>query len=168
MAEPTPQPPAGPLPARIDDYGAWPETEGELVAYIRRELARIGDVPDVAGGYNLCPELMMNIAVAAFNYASGVLGVTGWQASWAELGFIRTTRHLTGPFAILDGSDLLYPQYDLRAKFEGYMREWPAQLADLARALLAESHEHAHPDVVARWQELAALAPPDPEGQVPS
>lgn len=145
-----------PMPSRIDEYGAWPQTEEELLAYVRTELARIQQAGTGEDGYNLCPDLVTNVAVAAFNYAASVLGITGFQAGWAEMNFIRITRRLTGPFAILDGAQLLYPQYDLREKFEGYMREWPAQLADQARDLLSQS-EFAHPAVRAHWGKLAAL-----------
>lgn len=136
---------------KTDEYGAWPETVEELSQYIESLTAREHD-------YETSAQAMADAAVAAFNFIGHALGTTGFQAGWAELQFIKTTRHIEGPFAILDGENLLYPQYDLRADFERYMTEWPAQLAEKARELLTENENNPHVArrVRARWQELAA------------
>lgn len=87
-----------------------------------------------------------------------MLGVTGFQAGCADLDILKRTRHIKGPFILLDGRDLLYPQYDLRAKLEDFLRENQQWAADEARKELAASPS-AHPDVRAHWQHLAAQVP---------
>ena len=138
---------------KTDEYGAWPETVEDLAAYVSDLVNREHD-------YGTSAQAMADAAVAAFNYIGHALGTTGFQASWAELQFVKITRHIEAPFAILDGSNLLYPQYDLRADFEKYMAEWPAQMAETAKKLLTENdgNEYVAPRVRARWQELASKA----------
>jgi len=134
-----------------NDGGYWPNTKDELLEVIEEELNKEHD-------YNTSVDALVECALATFNYCAHVLGITGFQASYADMMFIKRTRHLKGPFAILDGEKLLYPQYDLRETFEKYMREWPAQLSKLAEEKLAENKDgYGHPDVIARWKEIAAL-----------
>lgn len=142
---------------KIDKYGAWPHTEEELLEAIRDQLKRMDSTSDIESGYNLAPEVTAEIALAAFNYAAHVLGITGFQASFADLTFLRRTRGLKGPLAILDGENLLYPQYDLREQFEKYMREWPEQLKERAQELLDKDDGFMHPRVKARMEEIAKL-----------
>lgn len=123
------------------------ETSVQLSAYI----AALADRPH---DYGTCVYAMSLAAVAAFNYISHKLGVTGFQASCADLDILRRTRHMEGPFMILKAEDLLYPQYDLREKVEEFIdknRDW---CAEEARKKLAEGGT-AHPNVRAHWESLA-------------
>ena len=128
----------------------WPKTIEELTAYITMLVDRPHD-------YGTCVYAMSMAAVAAFYYVSHKLGVTGFQASCADLDIIRRTRGMKGPFIILDAENLLYPQYDLRQKLEEWltssdMRKW---LNEEAKKKIAKS-SNVHPDVMARWKELAS------------
>jgi hypothetical protein len=135
----------------------WPKSKEELDAFLDELTSEQHD-------YNTSALAMAEAALAAFNYIGSTLGCTGFQASCADLAFISKTRHMDGPFALLDGSQLLYPQYDLAARVAEYLKEWPPQLAEKARELIAKDDLHAglkaHPDVRARWEELAGLEPP--------
>jgi len=103
--------------------------------------------------YGTCVYALSMASHAAFRYVAHKLGVTGFQASCADLDFIRRTRLLNGPFILLNGRDLLYPQYNLRdelEKFIGDSKEW---LSSEASKLIKEN-PNAHPDVIAHWKKL--------------
>jgi hypothetical protein len=138
----------------------WPHTEEEMLAEIREALAG-NEAWAGEDGYSRCPGAMARAALAAFRYVGHVLGVTGFQASCADLAFLRETRRIKGPFGIIEGENLLYPQYDLRATVDEWIAEWRPSLAKRAAELLASDGQSAHPDVVRRWAEIAALAPKD-------
>lgn len=131
------------------------DTPEELVAYITTLTDRPHD-------YGTSVYAMSMAATAAFNYVARKVGSSGFQASCADLDVLRRTRRIKGPFRITDYADLLYPQYLTEEQFpsirhlEAEHAQW---LADEARKLIAESPK-AHPDVTARWQYLAAQAPP--------
>lgn len=124
----------------------WPYTQGQLTEYIESLVQKTHD-------YGTCVYAMSMAAEAAFNYVAHRLGVTGFQASCADLDFIRRTRNMDGPFILLKAEDALYPQYDLPAKLEEAMQSWQPWLKEHAEKNLRKS-EHAHPDVVAHWKEL--------------
>ena len=128
----------------------WPLTEKQLHEYIDSLVDREHD-------YGTCCYAMSLAATAAFNYVAGKLGVTGFQASCADLDFLRRSRHIDGPFIILKGEDALYPQYDLPAKLQGALAEWKSWMKEQAEKKLAET-EHAHPNVIAHWKKLAKSA----------
>lgn len=128
----------------------WPRTPEEL-------LKTIKELVDLKHTYGTCVYALSLSAVAAFNYVAHALGVTGFQASMADLDIIKRTRHLKGGFILLKMEDLLYPQYDLRKKLEDFItsddtKKW---LKDEATKKLAESHAHANEAVVAHWRKLA-------------
>lgn len=129
----------------------WPHTEKELSAIIAAVTDRQHD-------YGTCVYAMSIAAEAAFNLVAHKLGVTGFQASCADMDIIRRTRRYKSGFAIIDYDDLLYPQY--RHKFDQFqwdnlIRENREHLQKLAKAALADN-SNAHPDVVAHWKRLAA------------
>lgn len=125
-----------------------PDTAKDLTAYIDGLVKRDHD-------YGTCVYAMSMAATAAFNYVAHKLGVTGFQASCADMDILRRTRSLEGPFMILDGQNALYPQYDL----EGKVREWlggddfKEWISEQAKKKLAES-DGASPSVVAHWRSL--------------
>lgn len=129
-----------------------PETAADLMEYIESLTERSHD-------YGTCCYAMSLAATAAFQHVAKKLGVTGFQASCADLDVLRRTRSLKGPFILLKAEDMLYPQYNLQQKLRDAMNDWGEWAADEAKKKLAEDSEHAHPDVVARWTMLAASAP---------
>lgn len=128
----------------------WPKSEEDLMSFISGLVNR----PHT---YGTCVYALSMAATAAFYYACHELGVTGFQAGMAELDFIRRTRGIKGPFAILNGEDMLYPQYDVNAMVQGYMEKWRPWAAEEARKKLAEAEDRAHPNVVRHWKELAGI-----------
>lgn len=124
----------------------WLKTPDELSAYIAALVSRPHD-------YGTCVYAMSMAAVAAFHYVASVLGVTGFQASCADLDIVRRTRSLKGPFMIIDANDLLYPQYDVREKLETFIKENKEWCATEARKHIAEN-PRAHPNVRAHWDSL--------------
>lgn len=124
-----------------------PKTSRQLSAYI-------DELVDRQHSYGTCVYAMSMAATAAFNYVASKLGVTGFQASCADLDVLRRTRRIEGPFMILFARDLLYPQYDLHAKVDEMADDARGWLSAEARKKLNESPD-AHPDVVAHWKRLA-------------
>lgn len=136
-----------------------PETVAELAAYITSLTDRPHD-------YGTCVYAMSLAATAAFNHVAHRLGVTGFQAGCADLDILRRTRSMEGPFILLKGEDMLYPQYDLHEKLRTAMAEWGAWAGGEARKKLAESkRENVHPDVWTHWERLAITAPAEEEGR---
>jgi hypothetical protein len=127
----------------------WPKTPDELAQYIASLVDRPHD-------YGTCVYAMSLAAVAAYNYVASLLGASGFQASCADLDIVRRNRRIKHGFMILEANDLLYPQYDLRAKLEEFIAKNLPELADAAAALLAENGEQGAPAVRAHWKRLAA------------
>jgi hypothetical protein len=127
----------------------WPYTEAQLTEYIRSLVDRQHD-------YGTCVYAMSMAAVAAFNYVSHQLGVTGFQASCADLDILRRTRSLDGPFMLIKAQDALYPQYDLHGTLADALEKWRPWLVEQAQKKLAENPS-AHPNVLRHWQALAQM-----------
>jgi hypothetical protein len=126
-----------------------PETREKLAEYIDSLVEREHD-------YGTCVYAMSLAATAAFNYVALKLGVTGFQASCADLDVLRRTRNMEGPFILFKAEDALYPQYDLPERLRTAMYEWRDWLAEQARLKLSESRPvKAHPNVLAHWRKLA-------------
>lgn len=126
----------------------WPKSEKELLKYIR-------DLVGMEHDYGTCVYAMSLSAVAAFNYIAHKLGVTGFQASCADLDIIRRTRRMKNGFCIVDYENLLYPQYDILDKVRKNLNEAiSGNLKKRAAELLSEGRG-AHPDVKARWEKIA-------------
>ncbi len=127
-----------------------PATSEELITYIESLISREHD-------YGTCVYAMSLAATAALNHVASKLGVTGFQASCADLDIIRRTRGIKGPFWITKADDLLYPQYDLHANLEDYIRGCEPWLIDQAVELLKTTDEYVAPQVKEHWEKLAAL-----------
>lgn len=125
---------------------------GELLAYIDGLVSQEHD-------YGTCVYAMSMAAVAAFNYVAGRLGVTGFQASCADLDVLRRTRRIKGPFMFVDAAKMLYPQYDIERDVREAIEKWMGWASVEAEKLLAGDTAHTHPNVVAHWQRLANGAP---------
>lgn len=127
----------------------WPKSPEELTAYIAALVNRPHD-------YGTCVYAMSMATVAAYYYVAHALGTTGFQASCADMDILRRTRGLTGPFMLIKGEDLLYPQCDIPQKVDDFIRESQPWAAEEAKKKLADpSNVHAHPDVRTRWEQLA-------------
>lgn len=109
--------------------------------------------------YGTCVYAMSMAAVAAFNYVASELGVTGFQASCADMDILRRTRSLDGPFMLIKGEDALYPQYDLPARLAEATESWKPWLKEQAEKKLTGDLP-THPDVEAHWRKLAAFVVP--------
>ena len=134
-----------------------PSTPEELIAYI----AMLTDRPHE---YGTCCYAMSMAAVAAFNYVAGKLGVTGFQASCADLDILRRTRHLKMGFQLVRHENLLYPQYCTEEHFPTWrtlIEKNEQELANEARKLLTKGGRTSHPNVREHWEWLASL---DKEG----
>lgn len=130
-----------------------PQSADELLAYVTALVEREHD-------YGTCVYAMSMAATAAFRFVASQLGVTGFQASCADMDVLRRTRHINGPFMLLKGEDALFPQYDLRGRLDEFLRDIQPWLAEQVTAKLQEPPDHAHPDVVRHWQRLAAAGKP--------
>ena len=153
----------------------WPKTEEALMAYIRSLTdAYKGEggftteatvilgadwTEDQRTSYDLGPEVMWMAAIAAFDYAGHVVGASGFQADFAGMEFLRHTRGYKGPFGIINGEHMLYPQYDLRAKLDEWLHEWREWARDEAQKRLDEHEEQGGPisqRVLDHWKALAS------------
>jgi hypothetical protein len=123
------------------------DTMEALQAYIASLIEREHD-------YGTCCYAMSMASVATFNYVAKKLGVTGFQASCADLDILRRTRHLDGPFCILKAEDELYPQYNNPKKLEECRESWRDWMSEQASLKLQERGHYAHPNVVAHWKKL--------------
>ncbi len=135
--------------AMRDSKAPWPKTPEELSAYIATLVDRPHD-------YGTSAYAMSLAATAAFQYVAGVLGCTGFQASCADMDILRRTRSIKGPFMLIDGEQMLYPQYDIPARVAEALDGWREWAAEEAKKRLAEDGGTAHLNVKARWEELAA------------
>ena len=128
----------------------WPKTLKELREYINGLVEREHD-------YGTCVYAMSMSAEAAFNYVAHKLGVTGFQASCAELDFLRRTRGLEWG-KLIDYNNLLYPQYCTTEHFpsiDNLMRDNREELSKRAKKLLDENKD-ACEDVKDHWKKLAS------------
>ena len=82
--------------------------------------------------------------------------MTGFQASFGELNFLRLMRSMKGPFIILKAEDLLFPQYDLQDQLREAIDGWQPWVKEQSVKYLAES-KGAHPAVIAHWKKLAGI-----------
>lgn len=132
----------------------WLSTQEELLSYTHALVAREHD-------YGTCVYAMSMAAVAAYHYVAHALGVTGFQASCADLDILRRTRGLKHGFRIIDYGNLLYPQYLNDEHFPNYIgliTENRRRLAISARELLNASPD-ASPNVLRHWRWLSSLSP---------
>lgn len=127
----------------------WPDSVEELNEVIKALTERQHD-------YGTCVYAMSIAAEATFNFVAQQLGVTGFQAGAADLDIVRRTRGFKGPFALIDASNLLYPQYDIRRNVEELLVKWQPWAKEQAEQRLAEKSSTVAPHVEQHWRELAA------------
>lgn len=128
------------------------DTPEELSAYIAGLVDRPHD-------YGTCAYAMSMAAIATFNYMARKLGVTGFQASCADLDILKRTRGWKWG-RLLNYENLLYPQYCNSDNFpsaEVLLVKEREKLSEMAKEKLKEAGESAHPNVLAHWKMLAAV-----------
>lgn len=133
-----------------EEKAPTPTTPEELATYVESLISRDHD-------YGTCVYAMSLAATAAFNMVAGKLGVTGFQASCADLDIIRRIRHYDGPFMLVNLADHLYPQYDLVRRVAEAIEGNAEWFAKAAAEKLAEGRGAltVHPDVLAHWTRLS-------------
>lgn len=126
-----------------------PKTEKELLEIIHSLTER-------KQNYGACVYSVSIASCATFLYMANQLGITGFQASCADLDVLRRVRRIEGPFAIIEGRNMLYPQYNILEKVAEYLREWSGWASKEAKKLLRETHDiPPHPDVLKHWKVLS-------------
>lgn len=129
----------------------WPESEQELIDHIR-ELAKANN------DYGKAAYVISLAAVATFRYMSHLCGITGFQASCADMDILRRNRHYEDGFRIIDYNNLLYPQYWTDEHFptrEQLLQENLPRLQKKAKELLAQT-SNASPNVKKHWETIVA------------
>ena len=127
-------------------------TEDELFEFIRKTLSSKFLEPSEM--YKSVPYIMAQSAYVVFEFVARQLGASLMQAQCADLLFLKKTRDLENGFAIIDYTDLLYPQYV--EKFEKYtfnnlLKDNLVILQNRAKEFL-EERPNAHPDVLKHWK----------------
>jgi len=146
-----------------DTQEKHPQTIKELEEYIGSLVHREHD-------YGICVYAVSLASVATFNYVAHELGITGFQASCADLDVLRRTRHLKYGFRIVDYEHLLYPQYLNSEHFPTHkelLEENKKELAKAAREKLNDTQGSIHSEVKARWEYVASLSNEEIENAVP-
>lgn len=134
----------------LRDFAApKPKSPEELANFVAALL-------DIRHDYGTCVYAMSLAACAAYNLVAGKLGVTGFQASCADMDILARNRGYKRGFMILDAENLLYPQYDLVGKAADWVERTREQLRPAAAEML-KSHkpDSVHPGVWAHWEALA-------------
>lgn len=135
-------------------FGFHPKSIEELVTYIKEQENQPHD-------YNSVAEALANVTVAAFNYFASSQGMTGFQASWAGLKALGMQRGMEGPFAVVDGTRFLYPQYDPFGDLQKWHEDWKPALGKMAKGILAERGDGMHWEVRERMEQYSQYAPAD-------
>lgn len=129
------------------------ETINDLVKYIQT-------LQQMDHDYGTCVYAMSMASQATFNFMARNLGVTGFQASCADLDFLRRTRLMKGPFMIIDLDKALYPQYDLHDDLDNFIHSNIGWVREQASEHLAEEAAKekgfAADRVVEHWKALVA------------
>lgn len=125
----------------------------DLVTYINSLLEREHE-------YGTAVYAMSLAATAAYNFVASKLGVTGAMAGLAALDTLRRIKHIDGPFMVVKGQDMLYPQCWPEQKFYKVLDEWMPWASAEAGKLLEEHAKtgfaHVHPNVLQHWKTLFA------------
>ena len=130
----------------------WPETIEELNAIINELVDR-----DLE--YGTCPYAMSISALATFYYVSHKLGVSGFQASCADMDFLARSRGMKYGFSILNNEHLLFPQYadEFDKGFSARIRENIGWLSKEAAKLLDENNDLVHGNVKKHWRKIVDI-----------
>ena len=128
----------------------WFDTWEKLTVYVDRLINREHD-------YGTCVYAVSMASVAMFRYVAGNMGITGFQASCADMDIVKRIRHIDIGFRLFDYDDLMYPMSkDKVPTWEQMIESNKEVLAKKAKEKLAEFKD-AHPAVKAHWEYLAGL-----------
>lgn len=131
-----------------------------------QELTRvIGELVDGPHDYGTAVYATSLAATAAFHFVASTLGLSGFQASCADLDVLRRTRHYQGPFMVIDGANLLYPQYNFHNDVDEFIQDNAAWAKEQAQKHIeehggSEAKFGGSPRVWEHWQKLAAMELP--------
>lgn len=137
-----------------DAPNPWPKTLEELLEYTETLRAQKHD-------YGTCVYAMSLAAVAMFNFMGSELGVTGFQASCADMDFLKRTRSMKNGFRILDYDRILYPQYCNNETFPTWreiLNENRVFFAKLAKDHINNADRMVHEEVLKHWVMIAGKA----------
>lgn len=127
-------------------------TSKELIRYINKLVKQKHD-------YGTRVYAMSMSAQAAFNFVAHKLRVSGFQASCADLDFLKRTRGMENGFKILDFNNILYPQYcnsELFPNWYELLLENADHISEVAKQKL-KTEKHAHKKVIAHWKFLSRI-----------
>lgn len=139
----------------LRDVNPKPQTYDELLDIVKQLAEREHD-------YGTCVYAMSIAALAAFNFIAHKLGVTGFQASCADMDILRHSRGMKDGFRIVDYNQLLYPQYaeHLTMSPASLLADPPTRKRireEAKKRMLVYAGAPAHPDVLAHWKHLTEL-----------
>jgi hypothetical protein len=97
-------------------------------------------------------------SVATFNFIAHKLGVTGFQASCADLDFLARVRDMKLGFIVLNGRDLMYPQYDLHKRLEDFIDQTMSSPNFLSEVRKSLNEDGAVPIVREHWKSILQRA----------
>ena len=139
-----------------------PTTIEELAQHVKE----LRETMEKSRDYSTSAQYVLNVALAAFEFAAHEQGITGFQAHWIALNFLADVNNIKGPFAVLSAERMLYPQYEtptqLAAKYEEDFKPW---LGEQARKKLEEHEGSAAPQVIEHWKRLAEYPLPEKTGE---
>lgn len=150
----------------------WPESEEELLEFIREQVditfPDIND-PDAGGlsepespaaqAYAKSADALWRCAAAAFYYACKQVKPSSSQAGFATLRLLRELHIGEGPLHVVALEHALYPQYDLREKVNSFIMDNAEWLRERAKEKL-EEEDNAAPFVREHWEGLVDGEPP--------
>jgi hypothetical protein len=121
---------------------------------------QIQEIVSKSYSYEDAPNALAEAALLAFNFVASELGVSGYQASYADMVFLSKSRRIKGPFAIVKADDMLYPQYDILKDVQKHLDNWSSWVAEEATRRLEGSANLYSPSstVIDHWKKLAAQA----------
>lgn len=134
----------------------WPDSVQELTSYIEEVKEKYNtSYGDAVYGPALA-------AIASFNYVASQMGLSGFQADYSEMLFLKKLRYIKHGFKILNFDNLLYPQYlnDFNLSAETLIRKNLDELKKAAKEEL-EKNPNAAQEVRDHWIYITEI--PDSE-----
>lgn len=128
------------------------ESMEALVEFVRTLADREHD-------YGTAVYAMSLAADAAFNYVAHSLGVTGFQASVAQLDWFARQRDMEFGFRVIDYGDLRWPQSARRLPIKEIDESLANKLSDWALKRMRQDRD-AHPEVLRWWDALCSKCLP--------
>jgi sulfur relay (sulfurtransferase) DsrC/TusE family protein len=145
----------------MDDFDVpWPEDEEELLDFIRSEL-KAADSEEGVDNYNRRSEAVWRTALATFRYVANEANVNMEQARFAIMSFIRHSKGIDGPFALLDSDSMLFETDDeIKQRINNWLDSWSEWVEDQARQMV-EEEEHEDEEHMHHLRMRAGMEVPD-------